>query len=203
MLITISREFGAEGSVLARLVADRLGWQLIDNEVVGEVARRAGLTPADVAEREERGPTFVERLARALVAATPEVLAPMDIDAPEAEEARLVRITEQVVADSCAATNVVMVGRAAVAVIGRRDDALHVKVVASQGHRAGIVAQRDGISLEDAARRVRGNDSQRARYHRHWYDRDWHDPHNYHLVVNTEWLGMERAIDLIVGAVRS
>ncbi|MEO5825219.1 MAG: cytidylate kinase-like family protein [Gemmatimonadales bacterium] len=203
MLITISREVGAQGSVLAGLVATRLGWQLIDNEVIEEVARRAGLTPADVAQREERGPTFAERLARALVAATPEVLAPMDIDAPEAEEARLVRITEQVVADACAATNVVMVGRAAVAVIGRRDGALHVKVVASPDHRAAIIAQRDGVSREDAARRVRNNDAHRARYHRQWYDRDWHDPHNYHLVVNTEWLGLDRAVDLIVGAVRS
>lgn len=203
MLITISREFGAQGSVLARMVADRLGWQLIDNEVVEEVARRAGLTSADVAQREERGPTFVERLARALVASTPEVLAPMDIDAPEAEEARLVRITEQVVAEAGAATNVVMVGRAAVAVIGRREDTLHVKVVASREHRAGIIAQRDGLTLDNAARRVRDNDSHRARYHRQWYDRDWRDPHNYHLVVNTEWLGMERAADLIVGAIRS
>lgn len=203
MLITISREFGAGGSLLAGRVAEKLGWQLIDNEMVDEVARRAGLTPADVAQREERGPTFAERLARALVAATPEVLAPMDIDAPEAEEARLVRITEQVVADACAAANVVMVGRAAVAVIGRRDDALHVKVVASQDHRAGVIAERDGISRDDAARRVRNNDAHRGRYHRQWYDRDWQDPHNYHLVVNTEWLGMDRAVDVIVSAVRS
>lgn len=40
MLITISRQFGAGGSIVARKVADALGWTVIDNELVGEVARR-------------------------------------------------------------------------------------------------------------------------------------------------------------------
>ncbi len=200
MLITISREYGAQGSIVARMVAERLGWHLIDNEVIDEVARRAGMTPEEVAGREERGATFPERLARALVAATPEVLGPAMADAPEADEARLVRVTEQVVADACAVGNTVMVGRAAVAVIGRRDDALHVKVVASMGHRAGVIAERTGASLGEAGKAVKDNDAHRMRYHRQWYDRDWKDPHNYHLVVNTEWLGLERAAHLIVSA---
>jgi cytidylate kinase len=137
-----------------------------------------------------------------LVAATPEVLGPAMADAPEADEARLVRVTEQVVADACARGNAVMVGRAAVAVIGRRDDALHVKVVASAAHRANVVAQRLGIAVSEARKVVKDNDAHRMRYHRQWYDRDWTDPHNYHLVVNTEWLGLDRAAALIVSALR-
>ena len=53
-----------------------LGWRVVDNELVEQVAARAGLPPEDVAEREERVPTFVERLARTLAAATPEVFPP-------------------------------------------------------------------------------------------------------------------------------
>ena len=44
MLVTISREYGAGGSSLARLVSERLGWQLVDNQLVDKVAARAGLT---------------------------------------------------------------------------------------------------------------------------------------------------------------
>ena len=200
MLITISREYGAEGARLARLVADRLGWHLVDNEVINAVALRAGMTPEEVAEREERGATFPERLARALVAATPEVIAPAMADAPEADEALLVRATEQVVAEASARGNAVMVGRAAAAVIGVRDDTLHVKVVASFAYRAGVVAGRLGVSVSEAEKQVRDTDSHRSRYHRQWYDRDWTDPHHYHLVVNSEWLGLDRAVDLVVAA---
>ena len=65
MLITISRQFGAGGSLVAQLVAEKLGWSVIDNELVNEVARRIGKPAEEVAEREERVPSFVERLSRA------------------------------------------------------------------------------------------------------------------------------------------
>src|SRR5262249_25582825 len=73
MLITIARQYGAGGSEVARRVAGALEWRVVDNELVEQVAARAGLQPEDVAELEERVPTFVERLARTLAAATPEL----------------------------------------------------------------------------------------------------------------------------------
>lgn len=199
MLITISREFGAGGSSLARLISERLGWRVVDNQLVDEVAARAGLTPQEVRDREERGPTFAERVARALTVATPELLTPTSVELPEAEEARLVRITEQVVAEA-AVDHAVLVGRAASAVIGRRQDALHVKLVASAPYRIGVIAARDGVALEEAERRVRDTDSHRARYHRQYYNRDWADPRSYHLTLNTEWLGLQRAASIVVAA---
>lgn len=200
MLVTISREYGAGGSSLARLVSERLGWQLVDNQLVDKVAARAGLTTQEVRDLEERGPTFVERVARALMVATPELLTPASVELPEATEARLVRITEQVVAEA-AVDHAVLVGRAASAVIGRRKDALHVKLVASVPYRIGVVAIRLSITLEEAEKRVRDTDSHRARYHRQYYNRDWADPHAYHLVLNTEALGLPRSAGIVVAAV--
>lgn len=202
MLITVSREYGAGGSSVARMVAERLGWRLVDNQLVEEIARRAGMTMAEAQERVERGPTFVERLARALSAATPELLAPSAVQPPEAEEARLQRITEQVVADA-AEDHAVLVGRAAVAVVGQGQGALHVKLVGSPDYRAQIIADRLGISFEEAARKIRDVDAHRAEYHRRWYQRDWNDPRHYHLVINAGWLGLERAAELIVATVRT
>ena len=55
MVITISRQYGAGGSEVARLVAARLGWSVVDNESIDRVAERAKLSPVDVA-RQEQGP---------------------------------------------------------------------------------------------------------------------------------------------------
>ena len=200
MLITISREYGAGGSTVARMIAERLGWRLVDNQLVEEIARRAGLTAAEAQERVERGPTFVERLSRALAAATPELLAPGAAQPPEAEEARLQRITEQVVAEA-AEDHAVLVGRAAVAVIGQREDAVHIKLVGSSDYRAQVVADRLGIALDDALRKIRDVDAHRTEYHRRWYQRDWTDPRTYHLVINVGWVGLEEAANLIVDLV--
>ena len=201
MLITISREYGAGGSSVARLVAERLRWRLVDNQVVEEVARRAGMDPDDVARREERGPSFIERLARALVVATPELIGPDPVETPEADEARLVKLTEQVVADACAEGNAVMVGRAAVALIGRRQDAFHVKLIAPVDYRTRVICDRLSVGEDEARKRIREVDDNRSRYHKQYYNRDWRDARNYHLTLNTAWLGLERSADLVIAAV--
>ncbi len=201
MLITISREYGAGGSSVARTIAERLGWKLVDNQIVEEIARRAGMTTAEAQERVERSPTFVERLIRALAASNPELLTPASVQPPDAADAQLKRITEQVVAES-ATNHAVLVGRAASAVIGRREDALHIKLVGSVEYRREVIAKRLGISAEEAARKVRDVDAHRAEYHRKWYARDWFDAHNYHLVINVGWVGLERAADVVVRMVK-
>src|SRR5438445_12009218 len=73
-VITITRQYASGGSEVARLVAAELAWHVIDNEFVDEVARRAGLPPDAVAQREERAPGLLERLARTLAAGSPEML---------------------------------------------------------------------------------------------------------------------------------
>ncbi len=147
MLITISRQYGAGGSEVARRVAEALEWRVVDNELIEQVAARAGLPAEKVAARDERCPTFVERLARTLAAATPEVFPPTDsvhtmVDLPEAE---LVRITETVVREAAARGRVVLVGRAAPAVLERQADTLHVKLVAPRAWRIEVAAARLGV----------------------------------------------------------
>ena len=201
MLITISRQYGAGGSEVAARVAGTLGWRVVDNELVERVAARAGLAPEDVAQREERVSTFIERLARTVVAATPELVMPPEAGgtAPTLSEDDLVRVTERVVEEVAAEGRVVLVGRAAPAVLARERDAIHVKVVAPRDWRVRAVAERLRIPPEEAARLTDETDRNRARYHRQHYHRDWSDPANYHLTLNTAALGLDGAAELVVG----
>ena len=200
MLITISRQFGAGGSAVAGKVAAALGWRVVDNELVELVAARAGLTPEDVASREERVPSFIERLAQTIVASTPELPVPPEAGGTVATlpEADLVRITERVVEEIAQGGRVVLVGRAAPAVLARQGDALHVRLVAPRDYRIGIASGRLGIPAEEAERVMDDTDKMRARYHRQYYDREWTDPVNYHMVLNTGALGLEGAAGAIV-----
>ena len=205
MLITISRQYGAGGSEVAAAVARALGWRVVDNELVERVAALAGLAPEDVAQLEERVPTFIERLAQTVVAATPELVVPPDAGGtePTLSEDDLVRITEHVVEEVAAEGRVVLVGRAAPAVLARERDAIHVKVVAPRDWRIRVIMQRLGIPQEEAAKLTDETDRNRARYHRQHYQRDWADPTNYHMVLNTAALGMEGTVDVIVGRAKA
>jgi cytidylate kinase len=204
MLITISREYGAGGAEVARLVAEALGWRLVDNELLDRIAARAGLSPDDVKDREERVPGFVERLARTLVAATPELFPPPQAEGtvPKLQEIDLVRITESVVAEVASEGRVVLVGRAAAAVLASERDALHVRLVAPKEFRINAVANRLGIPPGEAEKILEETDRARARYHRQYYQRDSRDPVGYHMVLNTAALGVDGAARLVVAAVK-
>ena len=156
MIITVSRQYGAGGSQVARLVAEALGWRVVDNELIDRVASRAGLPPEEVAAKEERAPGFVERLTRALARSSPESFAAPDEKVPEPEETTLVRITESVVAEIAAEGRVVLVGRAGPAVLRGSHAALHVKLVAPAEYRLrrivaeGRVVGNAGQVMQDA-----------------------------------------------------
>ncbi len=203
-VVTVTRQFGAGGSRVAELVASSLGWALVDNEFVDAVAARSGLPPADVAVREERAPSLLERLVRALATASPEVFVPGAAPEREEEAEALVTTTEQVIADAAAADDVVMVGRGAQAFFARarRDGALHAWIVAPRRTRIETIMARAGLAQPDAERLLDTTDADRDRYVARYYDRQRQDPANYHLVLNTGLLGYDDAAGLIVAAVR-
>ena len=203
MIVTVSRQIGAGGSEVASRVAAALGFRLVDNELIDRVALQAGLSRTYVANREERAPGFLERLVRALSRSAPELQSAPPDRPPEPEEKSLVAATEQVVADLAAEGRVVLVGRAAPAVLSGSHDALHVKVVAPVPFRIARIREADRVDEGEAERRLRESDANRARYHRHHYGRDWSDPANYHMVLNTGSLGVDRATDLIVVRARA
>ncbi len=201
MLITVSRQFGAGASQVSRQVASVLGWSVVDNEFVDEIARKAGLPVEQVAGREERVPSFVERLKRALVAAPGVPLIPA-APTERLDEGDLVKATEAVVAEISQAGKVILVGRAAVALLGKQQ-AIHVRLVASKAFRTHVVMERLSLDEKSALKLLNETDAQRERYHRDYYKRDWNDPLNYHMVLNTEVLGFDGATEVIVSRART
>ena len=198
-VITITRQYASGGAAVARQVATALGWTVIDNEFVDEVARRAGLAPAAVAVREERAPGLLERLARTLAVASPELFVSADA-VPRAgpDEATIVRLTERIITEAAAHGRAVLVGRGAQALLAQRADALHVYVVASQPWRIRLAVERLGVEPADATRVLAETDHQRDQYVKTHYGRQRQDVVNYDLVVNTERLGIDGAAALVV-----
>jgi cytidylate kinase len=204
MVITISRQYGAGGSEVARLVAARLGWSVVDNEIIDRVAERAKLSPGDVARQEERAPSFIERLARTLAVSSQELAVPeLGAAALPRDEPSLVRITEAVVKEVAVEGRAVLVGRAAPAVIGQLTDALHVKLVAPREFRAKYAAQAEKLDPRAAEKYMDEIDARRSRYHKEYYGRDWDDPVHYHAIVNTGLLGFDGAAEVVVGLARA
>jgi CMP/dCMP kinase len=201
-LITVSRQYGSGGSEIAGRVAAALGWQLYDNAVVEEVARRLGMSTADVSARDERVPSFPERIASAMALGVPEVMPTVADLAAQPSEERIVEMTKRVIEEAVQAGPAVLVGRGAQSMLAARADALHVFCYAPTEALESYAITNLGVSPPEAHRVVAENNHQREQYvKRHW-KRNWRDVANYHLCVNTAWLGLDGAAELIVQVAR-
>jgi cytidylate kinase len=194
-IVTISRQFGSGGSEVAERVAARLGWSLYDNAVVDEVARRLGMTSAEVSARDERVPSLPERIASTMALGMPEMMV-SDVAVQPSEE-RIVAMTKRVLEEAVNAGPAVLVGRGAQCMLAARSDALHVFCYGPAEALASYAVSSLGVAPAEAARVVADHNHQREQYvKRHW-KRDWRDVANYHLCVNTAWLGLDGSAELI------
>lgn len=200
-IITISRMYGSGGSDVAARVAQLLGWSLLDNAFVDAVAERLGVPASEVQAREERASSLVERLASALAVASPEILPPPTEQIPPSEE-RMADVTRRIIEEAVARGNAVLVGRGAQSVLARRAGVLHVFCYAPREALVRRVAERRSVSVAEAEKIVDEINKQRDQYVRTTFKRSWKAHDNYHLAVNTDWLGVEGSAQLIVDAAR-
>jgi cytidylate kinase len=203
MIITVSRMFGSGGSDVAARVARQLGWSLLDNAVVDEVADRLGVSRSEVQSLEERVPSLAERIASSLALSAPELAVPVD-DAPmmQTAETRIVGVTRRVMEEAVQGGNAVLVGRGAQALLAERPDALHVFCYAPRDFLIEYAIAHRGVERSQAGHEVDRMNKQREQYvKRHW-GRDWRSFSNYHLCVDTGRLGIENAADLVVYTAR-
>lgn len=203
MIITVSRMFGSGGSDVAANVARQLGWSLLDNAVVDEVADRLGISVTEVSSREERVPSLVERLASSMMMSAPELSLPMsDVTLVETPEERIVAVTQRVIEEAVQQGNAVLVGRGAQCMLADRRDALHVFCHAPLAALVEYAIAHRGVAPAHAEQQVIRMNRQREQYVRRHWGRDWRALENYHLCLDTARLGVATAADLVVFAAR-
>lgn len=202
-VITISRMYGSCGSEVAERVAEALGWPLFDNAIIDAVAERSGLPRAEVAVQDEHVPSIVERIASALTLSSLEMLAPAPVGTVETTEEVIVSVTRRVIEEAVQTGPAVFVGRGAQCLLAEREDTLHVFCYASKHALRKYAMEKHGVGADEADRIVAETNRHREQYvKRHW-QRQWGAPDNYHLCLNTSWLGVEDSAKLVVDTART
>jgi len=203
-VITISRQFGAGGSSVARILSDRLGADLVDGNVIGEVARRLQLRESEVAGNDERPEAVVDRLLGAFRHLAPGMSYPWRPPGSEgAVDPRwaIVNLTQELIREAAREGNVVVVGRGGALLLRDHPNALHVSLRAAEEVRRETIQARLMVNADAARRRMRTLDAERAAYIRQLYGTDWQDSAHYDLVIDTGRLGYERAANVVLAAV--
>jgi cytidylate kinase len=199
-VVCISHATGAGGEEVGRLVADRLGFLYVNEEIVARAAAKGGVDAADVAD-EERRKSLGARVLNAIAQGGGEAWAlgaGMPLRSPEElgsdEIQALIRET---IEQTAARGKAVIVAHAASHAIGRGDGVLRVFVTASPDTRTARVAAEEGLDQAGAARAVKKSDAGRADYLKRFYEVGEESPTHFDLVLNTDALSVEQAAELI------
>lgn len=206
-VICISRSLAAGGETIGRLVAERLGFTCVDEEVIALASRKAEVDPTLVAQSEHRG-SILDRLFGALAVWPAEMpVAAGSFYAPSAhlavrpvEEELRVLIREAIV-EIAGRGSAVIVAHAASYALAGQPDVLRVLVTASRETRIERLRQAQASSQSEAAALVRNSDKEREFYLRSFYDVREELPTHYDLVVSTDLLSAEQAAEAILAAV--
>jgi cytidylate kinase len=179
-VITISRQLGSWGNLIAKQVAERLGYRTVERELINQAALRAGAP--------EVGLAMIDDLH--LLGLSP---------SPEAAQAYC-NAVKSVMEELAEEGKSVIVGRAGQAILGERPDVLHVRVVAPLEVRARRISERRNVTLTAARAQVEASDRSRRNYLKRYYAIQWENPELYDLIINTDRFTVEDSADLIVRA---
>lgn len=199
MIVTISNEYGSGALEIAKQVADRLGYEYVDQQLPVVVAKRLRVTPEAVEANEDAAPTLGERFLTGLERATPELA---EASAAEPFDEELLHAVQDAVREYASRGNVVIVGRGASAILGPRPDVLRVFIRAPREWRIVRAEETMHARREIAEAEVDRVDRARSAYIRDWYGLSFGDPQNYDLCLDVSRLGAAETAALIIAAVR-
>ena len=196
-VITISREYGSGGGTLAEMLARSLGWKLVNESLVAEIAKRAKVDPEVAARLDESIDPWFYRLVKGLWQGGYEGLATA-ADTNLVDSEAMARLAGEIIREAASLGQCVIVGRGGQCILRQRNDVFHVSVFGP--HKQKVERMRDRIAPgTDAERFMAETDRRRAAYIQQFYGEDWKDRRLYHLVISSA-LGLETVRDTILCA---
>jgi len=197
-VITVEREYGSGGGDIAAKLASRMGWELWDQLLTDEIARRLNCDRRAVLEYEERQPATTHRLMDAFMRGSFEG----SLNAPRfrtVETERVREVVSKLLPEIAEGGSCVIVGRGSAYLLGSRCDAMHIFIYAPFRERVRRL-QATGKSEAEATELAQTVDRDRAEFIQQYFNIEWPGRHRFHLMVNSG-MGDDVAVGVILDAV--
>lgn len=184
-VITIARQFGAGGSELAQALGKRLGWRVLEREIIHAAARELDSDAEHTEHLDEYVESTLTEIGKNFVFGIPEMFIEPTY---EVDPDDLAKATHRFISAAARSAPLIIVGHGAQCLLAARPHTLHVRVTAPLAYRAKCVAKRMQMDLPSATTEVQRRDEQRAKYLRHHFDVDNNDPTLYAVQFNTAFV---------------
>ena len=187
-IITIGREFGSGGRTIGREVAKRLGIPCYDQEIIEKMAEESGFTKEYV-EIESENATPTSWVGTAFSS-------DQTFSFPSNQE-RLWSLQHKIISEIGERESCVIVGRCADTILDKTADLLKVFIHADFDKRAERIVEKYGETEVPTEKRLKEKDKRRALFYQLYTDKTWGAMENYHIVLNSGVLGIDKCVDII------
>jgi len=192
-VITIARSYGSGGRRMGKLLAQELGYEYYDRDIMRMASDESGISEELFKKMDETARLPLFRIARDVY--TGEVIPPDSDDFISNEN--LFRYQAKIIRELAATRNCVIVGRCANFILRGRENVMNVFVTAPVVDCVRRVMQTDGLDLEEAEKKIKKIDKRRADYYKYFTGRQWHDAALYDLCLNTGHMSEKKCVDLV------
>ena len=193
-VVTVEREYGSGGAEFAHDLAAKLGWRLLDSDLVSGAARLAGVDPKLAARFDERLDPWYYRYGKILWQEPVYSAAPAEEFGLDAE--RMLKLIQQQILDAANQGNCVLVGRGAACALARKPGCFHVFVYATGRAKKEWFARAFPHRAQHAEQDLAAIDKSRAAVIRKFYQQEWCSRGLYHMLLNS-CIGVEAMISAV------
>jgi cytidylate kinase len=198
-VVTIAREYGSGGAEAGRRVAEQLGWEFVDRQIIERVAAKGKVDRRWAEAADEQSCAWWERVLRGFRHGGPEAYVGGAADTG-VDRDWLQRFTAHVIEEAANTGNCVIIGRGSQCVLRHHPQVLRVLVYAPTTEKIERIRPRHPQE-DDLQAVLHRMDSERQHYVQNYYGCAATDRRLYHLCVNST-LGLDSCAELIVNAIR-
>ncbi len=190
-VITVEREYGSHGAEFAHDLAARLGWRLLDSELVAAAAHVAGIDPRQAAKLDERLDPWYYRYGKIFWQEPMYVTSTGDEHSLDSE--RMLMLIKQQILDAAKEGNCVLVGRGAACALAGKPGCFHIFVYATASAKKDWFSHAFPHRAQHAEQDLQAFDRRRAAVIRKFYQQEWCSRGLYHMLLNSA-IGTEAMI---------
>jgi len=183
VVITIAREYASGGRYIGKLVADKLGIKLYDNEFISKVAKETGLSEEYIENNEQKR----------------DALASLN----NGYYSGLNNSDELLIKEAADKESCVIVGRCADFILAGRENVINVFVYSNMEDKINRATTYYGMDKAKAEKEIKRIDKLRANHYKYYTEKDWNNHSNYDICINSDAFGVEKSADLICELVES
>ncbi len=200
-VVTVAREYGSGGADIGRRVAEMLGWECLDKQIIERIAAMGKVDRSWAEKADEHASAWWERVMKGFVYGGPESFVGEEFAESGMDHDKLQRFTASVIQEAAKVGNCVIIGRSAQCVLQHDPHALRVLVYAPLAEKIKRMKLRHPQE-HDLPALLHRMDTERAHYTQNYYGCSSLDRGLYHLWLNST-LGIDACATVIVQIIRS